>query len=175
MNPETLQKLTSSRWLVPAMAMAAESEGFRLAALLDRLGTSRSMTRRVVDRLVAFGWLAPNPGHGHPLRPEYVPTDEGRRIGSWCGDVMAVRRRLGLEPAQLGRWALPVLGGLGPEWRRFSELEQSLDPITPRALSSALKQLIGHRLVARRLQESFPPSAVYGATDRGRLLAATAA
>lgn len=175
MDVATLNKLSASRWFVPAMALAIEEEGFRVAALLYRLGTSRSMLRRVVDQLVAYGWVAPNPGHGHPLRPEYVPTAEGKRIGHWCARVMATRRRLGLEPPDLGRWSLPVLGRLGPDWRRFSELEQALDPITPRALSLSLKQLIGQRLITRRLQESFPPTAIYGATDRGRLLAEAAA
>ncbi len=174
MDTETLGKLTASRWFVPTMAMAAEQGGFRVAALLHRLGTSRSMVRRVVDQLVAHGWIAANPGHGHPLRPEYVPTAEGKRIGLWCARVMAVRRRLGLEPQNLGRWSLPVLGSLGAEWRRFSELEQALAPVTPRALSQTLKQLVGHRLVTRRLQESYPPSAIYGATERGRLLASAA-
>lgn len=175
MDVATLHKLTSSRWLVPTMAMAGESGGFRVAALLQRLGISRSMARRVVDQLVAFGWMAANPGHGHPLRPEYVLKAEGEATAAWCGEVMGARRRLGLEPADLGRWSLPVLHRLGPDWRRFSELEQALDPVTPRALSHALKQLIGHRLVARRLQESFPPTAIYGVTGRGSLLAKAAA
>lgn len=175
MDAATLNTLTSSRWFVPAMAMAAEEEGFRAAALLHRLGTSRSMVRQVVDRLAGLGWIERNPGHGHPLRPDYVPTAEGRAIGHWCARVMAARGRLGLEPAHLGRWSLPVLAGLGPDWRRFSELEQALEPITPRALSLTLKQLIDRQLVDRRLKESFPPSALYGATGQGRLLAKAAA
>jgi DNA-binding HxlR family transcriptional regulator len=175
MDAATMHRLNASRWFVPAMEMAAEEDGFRLAALLHRLGISRSMVRRVVDQLLAHGWIVPNPGHGHPLRPEFIPTAEGKRIGLWCAQVMATRRRLKLEPAHLGRWSLPVLGRMGHEWRRFSELEQELEPISPRALSMTLKQLVGHRLAIRRLQESYPPTAFYGATDRGLELAKSAA
>lgn len=170
-DAETLARLSASRWFMPAMAMAHESGGFRDAALLHRLGTSRSMVRRVVEQLVAYGWIAPNPGHGHPLRPDYLLRDEGATIAAWCAEVMAARRRLGLEPADLGRWSLPVLSQVAPGWRRFSELEQALAPVSPRALSLTLKGLIGQRLVARRLQESFPPTAIYGVTGRGSLLA----
>ena len=175
MDPQTLVRLSASRWFVPVLAIAAEEGGLRVAALRHRLGTSRSMVKRVVDQLVAEGWLAANPGHGHPLRPEYLPTTEGKRIGHWCAGVMAARRRLGLEPTDLGRWSLPVLGALGPGWRRFSEIEHALAPVTPRALSLSLKQLVGQRLIARRLQESYPPTAIYGATDRGKVLAGAAA
>lgn len=175
MDAETLHKLTASRWFVPALAMAAEDGGFRVAALLHRLGTSRSMVRRVVEQLVAHGWIAPNPGHGHPLRPEYLLTAEGKPVASWCARVIAARERLGLEPPDLGRWSLPVLSALGPRWRRFSEIEQTLAPVTPRALSLGLKQLVGQELIERRLQESYPPTALYGATRRGLLLAKAAA
>lgn len=129
------------------------------------------MTARVVEQMVAHGWIAPNPGHGHPLRPDYLLHAEGAAIAAWCADVMSARRRLGLEPGDVGRWSLPVLRSLAPGWRRFSELEQALTPVSPRALSSALKGLIGQRLVTRRLQESFPPTASYGVTGRGSLLA----
>ncbi len=170
-DAETLARLSASRWFMPAMAMAHEGGGFRVAALLHRLGTSRSMVRRVVEQLVAYGWIASNPGHGHPLRPDYVLRGEGAAIAAWCAEVMAARRRLGLEPGDLGRWSLPVLRSVAPGWRRFSQLEEALDPITPRALSTTLKGLIGQRLVTRQLQESFPPTAIYGVTGRGSLLA----
>lgn len=174
MNFDTLQQLVSSRWLIPAMALAVENEGIRVAPLTHRLGTSRSMTRRVVARLVELGWLISNAGHGHPLRPEFVATAAGKRIGEWCSRVMVTRRELKLEPVELGRWALPVVLEVGCEWRRFSEFEQALEPITPRALSQTLKQLIGLKLIDRQLRQSFPPIAIYGATERGRSLAEAA-
>ena len=46
--------------------------------MLARLGLSRSMLTASLTQLIEAGWLQRNPGHGHPLRPEYVLTDAGR-------------------------------------------------------------------------------------------------
>lgn len=83
---------------------------------------------------------------------------------------MQARVTLGLEPGGLSRWSLPILVRLGEDWARFSSLRADLAPITPRALSSSLKQLIDGRLVDRRLQAGFPPSSLYGLAEPGRQL-----
>ena len=54
---------------------------------------------------------------------------------------------------------------------RFSDLKAPLAPITPRALSLTLKQLVAGDLVGRELEARFPPVAIYGLTRRGRELA----
>lgn len=168
---DDLRWLVASRWFVPLLALAGREEGVRSAALVARLGISRSMLSGVIGQLLGKGWLIRNPGHGHPLRPEYILTDMGRPIAAWCDRVMEERRRLGLEGEGLGRWALPVVGRLDRRWERFSWLEAQLAPVSPRSLSLALKQLLDVRLAERRLEESFPPRPLYGLTDRGRRLA----
>jgi DNA-binding HxlR family transcriptional regulator len=171
MIPEDdLRLLVASRWFLPLLALASREEGVRSSALATRLGISRSMLGGVIGRLLDKGWLIRNPGHGHPLRPEYILTDPGRPVAAWCERVMEERRRLGLE-AGLGRWALPVVGRLDRRWERFSCLEAQLAPVSPRSLSLALKQLLDVRLVDRRLEESFPPTPLYGLTGRGQRLA----
>lgn len=171
----TLARLTASRWFMPALALAHDGGGFRVAVLLHHLGTSRSMVRRVVEQMVSHGWILANPGHGHPLRPDYLLTADGIALAAQCATVMAARQKLGLDPGQLGRWSLPVLSRLASAPRRFSELEGALQPISPRALSLTLKGLIEQRLATRQLQESFPPTALYRATERGSRLAAALA
>ncbi|HYW15598.1 MAG TPA: winged helix-turn-helix transcriptional regulator [Allosphingosinicella sp.] len=172
MLPEDdLRWLVASRWFAPLLALASREEGVRSAALAARLGISRSMLAGVLGRLLRKGWIARNPGHGHPLRPEYILTQAGRPVGAWCERVMDERRSLALDSGPLGRWALPLVGRLDRRWERFSWLEAQLSPISPRSLSLALKQCLEVRLVDRRLEESFPPRPLYGLTGRGQRLA----
>ncbi|MGZ8418009.1 MAG: winged helix-turn-helix transcriptional regulator [Allosphingosinicella sp.] len=172
MLPEDdLRWLIGSRWFVPLLALAGREEGVRSAALVARLGISRSMLAIALDQLLKKGWLMRNPGHGHPLRAEYVPTEAGRPVGAWCERVMEERRHLGLDGKGLGRWALPLVGRLDRRWERFSWLEAQLRPISPRSLSLALKQLLEVQLVDRQLEDAFPPRPLYGLTGRGQRLA----
>ena len=168
---EDLRWLVASRWFVPLLALASGEEGVRVAALLVRLGLSRSMLAGVLDRLLRKGWLMRNPGHGHPLRPEYVLTQAGRPVGAWCERVVEEKRRLGLDRGRLGRWSLPLVARLDRRWERFSWLEAQLSPISPRSLSLALKQLLDAGLADRRLEDAFPPKPLYGLTGRGQRLA----
>jgi DNA-binding HxlR family transcriptional regulator len=168
---DDLRWLIGSRWFVPLLALASREEGVRSAALAARLGISRSMLAGVLGQLLGKGWIERNPGHGHPLRPEYVLTEAGRPVGAWCERVMEERQHLGLDGKGLGRWALPLVRCLDRRWKRFSALEAELNPISPRSLSLGLKRLLEVRLVERRLEHSFPPIALYGLTGRGQRLA----
>ena len=168
---EDLRRLTASRWFMPVLALAGRDDGVRSAALVARLGISRSMLSGVIEQLLARGWLVRNPGHGHPLRPEYVLAGAGRPVAAWCERVMEERRHLGLDKTRLGRWSLPLVGRLDRRWMRFSTLEAELRPISPRALSLGLKQLLDVRLAERRLEDAFPPTPLYGLTGRGQRLA----
>ncbi|MGQ0588703.1 MAG: winged helix-turn-helix transcriptional regulator [Sphingosinicella sp.] len=165
-----VQDLSAGRWLIPILALLERRQGARFAELLG-LGPSRSMLKRSLRLLIEQELVRPNPGHGHPLRPEYLLTDEGAKLGRWCARVTAAREQLGLGAASLGRWALPILFALASGERRFSTLEAELTPVSPRALSLALKQLLALGLIDRRLADEFPPAAIYSLTARGQRLA----
>jgi DNA-binding HxlR family transcriptional regulator len=169
---EDLRRLTAGRWLVPLLAHLADEKGSRFAVMLARLGLSRSVLAASLVALQAAGWLVRNPGHGHPLRPEYVLTPAGEPVAAFCQGVMAQREKLGLAPGQLPRWSLPLIARLDADQARFSALRDALRPITPRALSLTLKQMLHVDLVDRALADDFPPIAIYGLTGRGRALAA---
>ena len=172
LGSEELRRLTAGRWLVPLLAHLADEQGSRFAVMLARLGLSRSVLAESLAALQEAGWAIRNPGHGHPLRPEYVLTAAGAPVAAFCQGVMRQREKLGLEPAQLPRWSLPLIARLDGEKARFSALRAGLRPITPRALSLTLKQLLQVELVDRALEDEFPPIAIYGLTGRGRALAA---
>jgi len=169
---EELKRLTAGRWLAPLLAHVAAEGGSRFAVMLARLGLSRSALAASLAQLQEAGWLRRNPGHGHPLRPEYVLTPAGEPIAAFAMKVMAQRERLGIEPARMPRWSLPIVARLGAESARFSALRASLPPVTPRALSLTLKQMLSTDLVDRAIEDEFPPIAIYGLTARGRALAA---
>jgi DNA-binding HxlR family transcriptional regulator len=72
----------------------------------------------------------------------------------------------------LSRWSLPVAARLSGAEERFTALRNSLSPVTPRALSLTLKQMMGADLVRRSLEDRFPPIPIYALTGRGNDLAA---
>jgi len=166
-----LRMLGAGRWLAPLMAHFGAEGGARFAVLLARIGLSRSALAASLTQLQAADWLTRNRGHGHPLRPEYLLTAKGAPIAAFAARLMAQRERLGLEPPQLPRWSLPVILRLDGGPARFSAIRRALPPVTPRALSLTLKQMLATDLIDRALEPDFPPIAIYGLTRRGAGLA----
>ena len=151
------------RWAPPALALLGERGGARCVELQRRLGVGRESLKRALDALLEQGLVRRNPGYGHPLRPEYVPTPKGRSAAALAARVLAA----GNAPVLLHKWPVPVLRELG-EGRRFSELHAGLATVTPRALALALQELERHRLVRREVLPTRPPSTLYRPTARGR-------
>jgi len=132
------------------------------------------MLRRSLDQMQNQDWIMLNPGHGHPLRPEWIVTGKGAALVANCQAIVEERRALGLSAGGIGRWNLPLITQLIDHDKRFGELQQALSPVTPRALSQALKRGMELGQVKRRLEEDFPPVAIYGLADRARPLARAA-
>ncbi len=170
-NDRQFRLLVSGRWLIPLMAHLGMERGSRFAVMLARIGLSRSALAASLEQLREAGWVARNPGHGHPLRPEYVLTEAGAPIAAFAERVMDSRERLGLKPGHLSRWSLPIAARLRGGDERFTGLRNALSPVTPRALSLSLKQMMSAGLVDRSLENAFPPIPIYGLTRRGRSLA----
>src|SRR5690348_4411630 len=115
-----LRQLVSGRWLIPLMAHLGAAEGSRFAAMLAQVSLSRSALAASLEQLREAGWIIRNPGHGHPLRPEYVLTEAGIPIAAFAQRMMETRGKLGLEPGQLSRWSLPVAARLSGGNERFT-------------------------------------------------------
>lgn len=158
------------RWAAPVLADLERSGGARFSPLARRLGIGRDSLRRTLDALLAGGWTLRNPGHGHPLRPEYLATTAGARLGRAAADLLAALHALGLEEASLRKWWLPLVHTIDPEERRFSELLKDLPGLTPRALALALRDLDEAGLVRRVVVEGWPPRTAYRLTALGRRL-----
>lgn len=68
------------------------------------------------------------------------------------------------------RWTLLVVRDLLSGARRFQDLLATLPGIAPNILSTRLKLMEEHGLIARRFYSDHPPRAEYALTDKGREL-----
>ena len=166
-----LVQLGSHRWLVPLLADLAAHRGARFVELLHRLGLPRDSLTRTLDAAATSGWVQRNPGHGHPLRPEYVLTEVGAAAAARSATIAAAQSAIGLPPDATTRWTLPLVAGIGAGHDRFNALSRLLAPATPRALSQGLSALGERGLVRREVVDMRPPTSRYGLTERGQVLA----
>lgn len=159
------------KWSVPILAELHSVSGAKFVALVKKLGMSRDSLRQTLDLLIQEGWVKRNSGYGHPLRPEYVLTAAGARLGPWCSRVMSILIALGVEDFGLRKWSAPVALGLQSGLQRFSELTAFLPGSSARAIALTLKNLQTAGLVERAVSNEYPPVTYYRLTRRGRRLA----
>lgn len=166
-----LADLGRYRWTVPVMALIGARGGGRFSDIALNVGLSRESLSRTLDGAITAGWLVRNPGHGHPLRPEYVPTAEGVRVAGTCRAIIAAQAQVGLPADALTRWSLPIIRLIAQGEQRFNAIARALGDATPRALAGSLKALTGLRLVDRQILETYPPATAYALTRQGETLA----
>lgn len=68
------------------------------------------------------------------------------------------------------KWTLLVIGVLGDERRRFTELSEVIPGISPRMLTVTLRALERDGLASRTVHAEVPPRVEYELTDLGRSL-----
>jgi DNA-binding HxlR family transcriptional regulator len=157
---ETLITLCHHRWNLPIISELHRDNGAKFVTLVNRLSISRDALARTLQALQDAGFVQRNPGYGHPLRPEYILTALGERLGPAVFELVTKLRQEKLEEIAFKKWALPILHALEPKALRFTELRQL--PLTARALSLTLKELEQVNLI----EES------YQLTERGQRIAA---
>ncbi|MEE2945435.1 MAG: winged helix-turn-helix transcriptional regulator [Pseudomonadota bacterium] len=166
MNIDLFVKLTSRAWAMPILSSLHTGVPARQAALLAATGASRNAFVQSLNHLMELGLLERNPGHGHPLRPEFRLTPFGVTVAGIAHRIHTVSAK---EDRNLLRksWTLPVLTALHrPIY--FNEIKRGLTSITDRALSQSLKSLETRHWVARQVDDSSrPPRPVYKAVNTG--------
>jgi DNA-binding HxlR family transcriptional regulator len=167
---DELVALGRYRWAVPLLADLAAHKGGRFVELLNRLGLSRDSLTRTLEGAVTMGWVKRNPGHGHPLRPEYILTELGERLAASAVEINAAQTQLGLPPATMSRWSLPIVRSIAHGSQRFNDIARNLPATSPRALSLGLQGLATQRLIMRTIVDGYPPASHYSLTDGGLLL-----
>lgn len=166
MDIALLVNITSRAWALPILSNLHEGVAGRQAPLLAATGASRTAFAQSLDHLIAIGLLERNPGHGHPLRPEFRLTPHGKTAAAIANKIKNVS---GDEDQDLLRrsWTLPVLTSLHAP-RHFNEIKRSLHTITDRALSQSLKSMEVRNWVCRSVDEAArPPRSIYRAVNTG--------
>lgn len=138
------------------------------------LGAAPHIARATVADLRDLGLVEPDTAHGHPLRPELGLTALGLTVGPGFIELDARLGELDLREIGYRKWSLPTLGAVGEGPARFGVMAGSLTPVTDRALSLALGDLVGAGLVERGVVNAAPPRPVYASTRAGLPLAQTA-
>jgi DNA-binding HxlR family transcriptional regulator len=70
-----------------------------------------------------------------------------------------------------GKWTLLIIRDLTTGTKRFSELERSLEGISPKTLSERLVALEREGVLNRRTYAEVPPRVEYSLTEKGQALA----
>lgn len=164
------KELFHHRWSLPILVELDARRGAKFVTLSRSLGVGRGTLRQTLDALQSAGLVERNPGHGHPLRPEYVLTSEGAAVAQAGRDLLRALESEGLEELGLRKWTLAVLVALAEGDRHFGTLRERL-LVSPRALALTLKDLVRADLVERRIRDGFPPTTEYVPTPGGDELA----
>lgn len=69
-----------------------------------------------------------------------------------------------------GKWTLLIIRDLTTGTKRFSELERSLEGISPKTLSERLTALEREAILSRRTYAEVPPRVEYSLTEKGHAL-----
>lgn len=158
------------RWSAPILAELHRREGERYAYLAHRFGISRETLSQTLSYLIRKGWVKRNPGYGHPLRPEYLLTARGERLGDICAGLDDLLSQQSIAELGLRKWTMPIMHALAEisQPARFSQILLSLKSLTPRALSESLKRMEEAGWIVREVTNDFPPSTRYAVTAAGR-------
>lgn len=168
MDIQLLVNITSKVWSLKILALLHSGIPGRQAPLVAATGASRSSFTSSLDHLVQLGLLERNPGHGHPLRPEFRLTETGMVAAMMASrivelvpedDAFAIVRR---------SWAVPILA-VTESPTRFSNIKSGLGAITDRALSKSLCALEDQAWLKREIDVSErSPFPTYHAVNTGR-------
>ena len=168
-----LAALSRRQWALPILAALDDGTAARLAPLAAATGAGRASVRATLVHLADLSLIERNPGHGHPLRPEWRTTARGEALLPIAR--LALRGRGQDDPIPIvvrRQWGLAIVERLA-EPSGFGGLRRALLPITDRALSLTLKDLESERWVRRDVEEQhYPPRARYRRDRRARALGA---
>ncbi len=166
---ESFVNITSRAWAIPILSSLHEGVAGRQAALLTATGASRTAFAQSMDHLITLGLLERNPGHGHPLRPEFRLTQFGKEAAALAHKIQRESSEDD-QPLLRKSWTLPVLTSLHTPCH-FSDIKRNLHTITDRALSQSLKSMEVKRWVHRSVDETArPPRSIYRTVNTGSVI-----
>ncbi len=153
--------LFEQRWAIRILANLHDQRGARFVVMKNSLELPSESLSRSLDSLINRGLVQRNPGYGHPLRPEYILTAAGTRLGPWCSRFQQTVQQLQAADVVYRKWSVAVLLSVDAQPRSFSSVRRELG-VSPRALSQCFERLLGAELASRH--------AGYATTSAGGLV-----
>jgi len=167
MDINTLVKITSRAWSLKILALMHEGVPGRQAQLLSAAQASRTSFTASLLHLVDLQLLERNPGHGHPLRPEFRLTVEGIEVAEIASKIIHAVPRPAETKILRKSWTVPILA-VTQKPRHFIEIKSNLPSITDRALSQSLNMLHEQDWLRRDVDiAKRPPRPLYRAINIG--------
>ncbi len=168
MDIPLLVNLTSKAWSLKILALLHSGTPGRQAPLIAAAKASRTSFASSLDHLVQLGLLEKNPGHGHPLRPEFRLTHRGTTAAAVAGRILETLPDDDAFSIVRRSWAVPILA-VTESPTRFSVIKSGLGTITDRALSQSLCVLEDRAWLKREIDVSQrSPFPTYRAVNAGR-------
>ncbi|MBE7636635.1 transcriptional regulator [Sneathiella sp. P13V-1] len=167
MNTELLVKLTSKAWTLKILSLLYSGHTGKQAPLVAATGASRTSFGASLNHLYELELIEKNPGHGHPLRPEFRLTVKGKVIASMADRIIQLVPQEEMFDLVRKSWTVPVLA-VTRQPARFSAIKSSLGTITDRALSQSLGALEEREWLKREIDLSHRvPYPTYMAINTG--------
>lgn len=161
--------ITTRAWTLPILAKLHDGVAGRQAPLLAATGAGRTAFAQSMEHLIQLELLERNPGHGHPLRPEFRLTTTGQTTAALAYKVYSQAEE-GDQSLLRRSWTLPVLAALQSSGQ-FSMIQRRLPRITDRALSQSLKILEDRAWVHRSVDiQARPLRPVYQPANTGETI-----
>lgn len=168
MDKHHLVNLCSRSWALTALGLMASGVSGRVSPLAAAAGCGRTSMSASVLHLVDLELLECNPGHGHPLRPEYRFTSAGASVAEWALELDALAKSDPEKALLRTKWSLPLISCLSEEVR-YSEIRRQLVPVTDRALSAGLGKLTNNHWIQRKVSSDIsPPVVSYRTVNTGK-------
>lgn len=170
MDIPLLVKLTSKAWSLKILALLHSGVPGRQAPLIAATTATRSSFAASLEHLFQLGLLERNPGHGHPLRPEFRLTEQGKVVAAMAHRILeAAPDEDGFDLVKRS-WPVPILA-LTEAPSRFSTIRSGLGAITDRALSNSLGMLEERDWLRREIDVSQrTPFPTYQAVNTGKII-----
>lgn len=167
MDIETLVKVTSRAWSLHILALMHTGVPGRQAPLLAASGAGRTAFGASLAHLTDLKLMERNPGHGHPLRPEFRLTPKGVEIARIANTIAQAVPDFANTDILRRSWTVPVLA-VTARPRHFVEIKSALCTVTDRALSQSLHQLHERSWLRRDVDTSKRPlRPIYHAANIG--------
>jgi len=167
LNSKALNFCSHSR-NIPILAELFESKGSKYISLVKKLDISKDTLSRTLKHLIKTGYVRKNPGYGHPLRPEYILTPQGNKLGQLSADFKSSVKDYKNHKILMSKWSIPIIFSIEDTQFKFNQLKKDVAPITSAALSRSLKELIENDFIIRIIEDKFPPIIKYSLSLRSK-------